>query len=99
MSTAPTRSATLGTDRLVLIGLLAGLLGGMFGVGGGLLIVPGLVLFGVQQRLAHGTSLAAWPVAPALATGGVIGDTAATKTHPSQEPAPAADVLTEGNPW
>jgi uncharacterized membrane protein YfcA len=46
--------------RVVLIGLAAGLLGGMFGVGGGLLIVPALVLvLGFEQRLAHGTSLAA----------------------------------------
>ncbi|MDQ3737559.1 MAG: sulfite exporter TauE/SafE family protein [Actinomycetota bacterium] len=59
MSTAPTGSTTLATGPLVLIGILAGLLGGMFGVGGGLLIVPGLVFFGFQQRLAHGTSLAA----------------------------------------
>ena len=46
--------------RLVAIGLVAGLLSGAFGVGGGVLIVPALVvLLGMQQRLAHGTSLAA----------------------------------------
>lgn len=45
---------------VVLLGLAAGLLSGMFGVGGGVLIVPMLVLLlGTQQRLAHGTSLAA----------------------------------------
>lgn len=46
--------------KLVLIGLLAGLLSGAFGVGGGVLIVPAVVLLlGFDQRLAHGTSLAA----------------------------------------
>jgi uncharacterized membrane protein YfcA len=43
-----------------LVGILAGALSGLFGVGGGILIVPGLVLWmGMEQRLAHGTSLAA----------------------------------------
>lgn len=42
------------------VGVLAGALSGLFGVGGGILIVPGLVLLlGMGQRLAHGTSLAA----------------------------------------
>lgn len=46
--------------RVALVGLAAGLLGGMFGVGGGILIVPALtILLGFDQRLAHGTSLAA----------------------------------------
>lgn len=43
-----------------LVGVAAGLLGGLFGVGGGLIIVPGLVgLARMERRLAHGTSLAA----------------------------------------
>lgn len=53
------------------IGVAAGLLGGLFGVGGGLIIVPGLVgLAAMDRRLAHGTSLAATlPIAVAsLAT-------------------------------
>ena len=53
------------------IGVAAGLLGGLFGVGGGLIIVPGLVSFAaMERRLAHGTSLAATlPIAVAsLAT-------------------------------
>ena len=55
----------------VLLGLAAGLLSGLFGVGGGILIVPGLVLLlGLQQRLAHGTSLAA--ILP-IAVSGVVG--------------------------
>ena len=42
------------------VGLAAGLLSGLFGVGGGTVIVPLLVLFlGFDQRLAAGTSLAA----------------------------------------
>lgn len=45
---------------LILIGLIAGYLSGLFGVGGGVLIVPALVLaLGFAQRRANGTSLAA----------------------------------------
>lgn len=55
---------------LILLGLAAGFLAGMFGVGGGVIIVPGLVLLaGFNQRLAAGTSLAA--IVP-LALVGVI---------------------------
>jgi uncharacterized membrane protein YfcA len=46
--------------RVIFVGLAAGLLSGMFGVGGGILIVPGLMwVASMEQRLAHGTSLAA----------------------------------------
>lgn len=46
--------------RAAIIGLAAGLTGGLFGVGGGIVIVPGLVLwFGLSQHKAHGTSVAA----------------------------------------
>lgn len=50
-----------------MVGAAAGLLGGLFGVGGGLIIVPGLVsLARMERRLAHGTSLAATlPIAAA----------------------------------
>jgi uncharacterized membrane protein YfcA len=52
------------------VGLLAGFFSGLFGVGGGILIVPGLVLvIRMGQRLAHGTSLAA--IIP-IAISGVI---------------------------
>lgn len=54
--------ATGGIDlRMVaVVGLAAGALGGLFGVGGGLIIVPGLIgLAKMNRRLAHGTSLAA----------------------------------------
>lgn len=43
---------------ILLIGLCAGLLSGMVGVGGGLVIVPALVFFlGMSQHAAQGTSL------------------------------------------
>ena len=45
---------------LLLVGLGAGFLSGVFGVGGGILVVPGLTIFvKMEQRRAHGTSLAA----------------------------------------
>ncbi|MEO0301248.1 MAG: TSUP family transporter [candidate division WOR-3 bacterium] len=44
----------------VLIGLLAGILSGLFGIGGGLIIIPALILFfKMNQHLAQGTSLGA----------------------------------------
>jgi uncharacterized membrane protein YfcA len=44
----------------IIIGLLAGILAGLFGVGGGLIIVPALVLvLGFSQFAANGTSLVA----------------------------------------
>ncbi len=43
---------------LSIIGLLAGILSGMIGVGGGIIIVPALVFFlGFTQKEAQGTSL------------------------------------------
>jgi hypothetical protein len=73
------------------LGLAAGLVAGMLGVGGGILFVPGLVLFlGLSQLEASGTSLLAMiPVAVAgaarqhrygnlrLAEGGLLGALAA----------------------
>lgn len=43
----------------VLLGLAAGVLAGMFGVGGGILFVPTLVALGLDQHDAIGTSLLA----------------------------------------
>jgi len=41
------------------IGLVAGALSGLMGIGGGIIIVPALVLlFGFSQHLAQGTTLA-----------------------------------------
>src|SRR5690606_40859530 len=45
---------------LLIVGLIAGVLSGMFGIGGGAIIVPALILFrGYDQTLANGTSLVA----------------------------------------
>ncbi len=43
----------------VLLGLVAGTLSGLIGIGGGIIIVPSLVLiFGLSQHQAQGTTLA-----------------------------------------
>ncbi|HEY2721191.1 MAG TPA: TSUP family transporter, partial [Chitinophagaceae bacterium] len=43
---------------LVLVGLVAGTLSGLVGVGGGIIIVPALIFFlGFSQQAAQGTSL------------------------------------------
>lgn len=43
---------------LILIGISAGMLSGLVGVGGGIIIVPALVFFlGFSQKMAQGTSL------------------------------------------
>ena len=48
------------TIRFAVIGILAGGFSGLFGVGGGTVIVPMLIAFlGYSERLATGTSLAA----------------------------------------
>src|SRR4030067_1671400 len=47
------------TAILLLIGLIAGIASGLFGIGGGVLMWPGLVfLLGFSQHAATGTSLA-----------------------------------------
>ncbi len=44
---------------LLIIGLVAGLLSSIVGIGGGIIIVPALVMiFAVSQKMAQGTSLA-----------------------------------------
>jgi len=43
---------------IILVGVAAGMLGGLVGVGGGIIIVPALVYFiGMSQKSAQGTSL------------------------------------------
>jgi hypothetical protein len=65
------RSARPSLALAIAIGAVAGGLSGLFGVGGGILIVPALALFTrMEQRLAHGTSLAA--TGP-LALAGLVG--------------------------
>jgi len=57
--------------RLAAIGTIAGVFSGLFGIGGGTVIVPLLVLWlGYDDRRATGTSLAAIVVIGALAAGG-----------------------------
>jgi uncharacterized membrane protein YfcA len=65
------------TLRLAAIGTAAGLFSGLFGVGGGVIMVPLLVVWcGFGARLATGTSLAAIVIIAAVATGvhGVYGN-------------------------
>jgi uncharacterized membrane protein YfcA len=58
------------TARLGLVGTLAGFFSGLFGVGGGIVIVPLLVLgLAYEEREATGTSLAAITVIAAAAAG------------------------------
>ncbi len=46
--------------QLLIIGLVAGIAGGMFGIGGGAIMVPAMVLLlGMEQKFATGTSVAA----------------------------------------
>ena len=60
----------------IVIGMMAGLISGSFGVGGGIIIVPGLVVFlQFTQRLSHGTSLLAiLPIAAAGLVGFIFHD-------------------------
>jgi uncharacterized protein len=44
---------------LTIIGLIVGFFGGMFGVGGGVILIPALVyIIGMEQHTAQGTSVA-----------------------------------------
>ncbi len=64
--------------KLAAIGTLAGIFSGLFGVGGGTVIVPLLIFwFAYGERLATGTSLAAIVLIGllgALAQGGIYGN-------------------------
>ena len=52
-------NVTVYVVSFLLLGLVAGILSGLFGVGGGILLVPALVLiFGLTQHNAQGTTLA-----------------------------------------
>ena len=60
---------SVGLAKLVLIGGASGLLGGFFGVGGGIILVPLLVWVGLQRHRAHATSLASFII---IAAAGAI---------------------------
>lgn len=64
--------------KLATIGTLAGIFSGVFGVGGGTIIVPLLIFwFGYGERMATGTSLAAIiliGLLGAVAQGGIYGN-------------------------
>lgn len=60
MWAAVNQQASAGPGRLVAVGAAAGLLGGFFGVGGGIILVPLLVMLGFGRHRAHATSLAAF---------------------------------------
>jgi uncharacterized membrane protein YfcA len=83
--------------KLAAIGTLAGLFSGLFGVGGGTIIVPLLIFwFGYGERLATGTSLAAIVIiglAGALAQGGFYGNVHVATALLLSVPAAAGVVL------
>jgi uncharacterized membrane protein YfcA len=55
---------------LGLLGVLGGVVSGLFGVGGAIVIVPGLVLIAnMPQHNAHGTSLAALAIPVGIIVG------------------------------
>lgn len=55
---------------LAAIGAAAGVLSGLLGVGGGIVMVPALVMAGLTQHLAQTTSLAA--IVPIAVVGAVV---------------------------
>jgi uncharacterized membrane protein YfcA len=73
VATLHTTGGSLDLARYLLIavtGLVIGILSGLTGVGGGILMVPAMVLgFGIGQRIAQGTSLLA--ILPTSAIGAV----------------------------
>lgn len=71
----PVRGASLTLDlptclALVVLGLVMGVASGLFGIGGGIIVVPALMaLFGVSDLVAKGTSLLA--MIPAAISGSI----------------------------
>ena len=72
----PSEPARATDVRAALVGVCAGILSGLFGVGGGFIMVPLYVLWlGVEQKKAHATSLAAIiPIATTAAAGYALND-------------------------
>ena len=60
MSTRPLDAGRARLVRAILVGLAGGFLSGMFGVGGGIVMVPLIIwVLGHDRHTAHATSLAA----------------------------------------
>jgi uncharacterized membrane protein YfcA len=73
-SSRPTSPVTGRLAKLAAIGVAAGAFSGLFGVGGGTVMVPLLIFwFAYGEREATGTSLAAIVVIAAFATAGQAG--------------------------
>lgn len=71
MKVAESTQTDVSWPRVVAVGLIAGVTSGLFGVGGGTIIVPGLIaVAGFAPKLATGTSLTA--IVP-IAISGTIG--------------------------
>jgi uncharacterized membrane protein YfcA len=67
----PATAASTPVAGLVAVGAAAGLLSGLFGVGGGILMVPAMVIaLGFLQQRAQATSLAA--VVPIALVGAIV---------------------------
>jgi uncharacterized protein len=89
---SPTHFSALGYGLIALAGFVIGCMSGLTGVGGGILLVPTLVLgFGVGQRIAQGTSLVA--ILPTAAIGAVV-----HRRHGDLEPAAAGRLAAAGVP-
>lgn len=58
MDTNKPKMTTITILTLIIVGLAAGMLSGLIGIGGGIIIVPVLLLIGLTQQQAQGTSLA-----------------------------------------
>lgn len=88
----PTTFSLAGYAMITAVGLLIGVISGLTGVGGGILMVPALVLgFGLSQRVAQGTSLVA--ILPTAAIGAAI-----HQRHGDLVPAEAGRLAAGGVP-
>lgn len=68
---SPATPTTTATWRFIAVGMIAGFTSGLFGVGGGIVIVPALaMLAGLHHKLATGTSLTA--IVP-ISISGIVG--------------------------